>query len=581
MRTRHALIAMILVTAACTGEQANEGTSPDSTSTSTESQVEPTTIPPATPSSTAATPPEHRIRIRVVDGEGEFYDTETAETFVVQGTNYIFVQDPSGRWVSEPLDTFDYDPDQIRADFSRLAEAGFTTVRIFLDPCGNPPGCITQPGVPGLDGDYLDNVVDAISAAAETGIYLLITSNDIPDHGGYGDLANAGASSSIAGYRNAHYLTGPGHDAAVAYWGDVMEGLAERGARFDHVLAWSLLNEQWLFGEQPPLSLTEGLVTTADGATYDMADPDQKSEMVANNLNRYVERVVDTIKTTDPTALVTMGFFSPQFPNPTAIGGTWYVDTAGYLTGSAPLDFYDFHAYPGEDIPLDQIAENFGVQLSPDKPVVMGEYGPFKERFGEITTAARSISDWVVESCSLGFDGWIYWSYRSNPTVGDTTWGLTSEEGFLLDTLAPANRPDPCAPITIETNNLAFGAPVRASMSLPEEPPENAVDENETTQWGAGADAPQWIEIDVGDGVDVGRVRLLVAQYPEGDTTHRVLIDRGSGFEVVHEFNANTRPGDWLEFAPESPLQDVITVRIETRSSPSWVAWGEIEITGP
>ena len=364
----------------------------------------------------------------------------------------------------------------------------------------------------------------------------------------------------------------------MAYWDALLGGLVGRAARFDHVLAWSLLNEQWLFGDQPPLSLDSGSVTTADGVAYDMADPSAKREMVASNLLRYAHLVHDAIEAHDPTALVTMGFFSPQFPNPTGIGGSWYVDTVAYIEGGAPFDFYDFHAYPGEDIPLEQIAENFGVHLVPDKPVILGEYGAFVHRFGTLRGATRAISDWLTESCRLGFDGWLYWSYRSNPTVDDRTWGLTSEERVLLDALAPIDRPDPCAPIEVATPNLAFAADVRASGSLPAEPPEAAVDENEATQWGSGAEPVQWIEVELDPTAQVAEIRLLVAQWPEGRTVHNVLIDEGAGFRSIHTFDGTTRDGDWLEFVPEAALMGIERLRVETITSPSWVAWREIEV---
>ena len=579
VRISFSLIALVLVAAACSGSPTSVSV-PSVTSgpaTSVSSTVALTSSQPAVIES-GAPPLEHRIGVRVVEGRGEFFDRMTEETFVVRGVNYVFLERSEGIWVNEPFDTLGYDPDLTRADFRRIADAGFTTVRMFFDHCGDPPGCITRPDRPGVDPAYLENVVDVMNAAAETGLFLLLTSNDIPDLGGYGEAANRQAGEQFAGYRNAHYLTAAGHEAAAAYWSDFMGGLVDRGARLDHVLGWSLLNEQWLFGQQVPLSLFSGLVVAADGETYDMADPDQKTAMVANNLNRYANLVHDVITDHDPTALVTMGFFAPQFPNPTAIGGDWYVDTVGYIEGGAPFDFYDFHVYPGEDIPLQLLAENLGVHLLADKPVVMGEYGAFIHRYGELTTATRAISDWIVQSCSLGFDGWIYWSYRTNPNVDDKTWSLTSEDGFILDALAPVDRTDPCSPIAVETENIAFKAAATASRSLDGEPPRFAVDEDETTQWGAGASPIQWFEVDLGGPKVVAEIRLLVSQYPEGDTVHRILIDRGAGFEPVHTFAEYTSDGDWLEYIPPTPLVDVRGVRIETTSSPSWVAWREIEV---
>ncbi|MDF1500570.1 MAG: hypothetical protein P1P76_08880 [Anaerolineales bacterium] len=48
----------------------------------------------------------------------------------------------------------------------------------------------------------------------------------------------------------------------------------------------------------------------------------------------------------------------------------------------------------------------------------------------------------------------------------------------------------------------------------------------------------------------------------------------------LHVFNQSTAGGDWLIFTPESLVEDVQVLRIDTLSSPSWVAWGEIQVFG-
>jgi hypothetical protein len=150
----------------------------------------------------------------------------------------------------------------------------------------------------------------------------------------------------------------------------------------------------------------------------------------------------------------------------------------------------------------------------------------------------------------------------------------------LLDLLAPRNQPDPCVPEALPGGNVAYGKPVRASAALPAEPPANAVDESLGTQWGSGSDAPQWIEIDLQEAYRVTEVRLLVAQYPEGPTIHRVYLRRARDWEQAYEFAGETRPGDWLILMPAAPFDDVTAVRVETVSSPSWVAWSEIQVLG-
>jgi len=518
--------------------------------------------------------PEHRIGIREVDGAAEFFDKETGEKFNPRGANYVFV--PVGdRFSNLTLSVGIYDATRTREDFQKLADLGFNTVRVFIDSCSEGPGCITRLGTPSLNADYMDNMADMMEAARDAGIFILFTSNDLPDGGGYSEEANRGSGEIFAGYRNSYYLTEVAISATRRYWRDILTALIDRGAAFDAVLGWQLLNEQWMFEDQPPLSLSEGMVETTTG-TYDMSDPQQKEQMVADGLVYYIDQMKEEILLHDPTALVTMGFFAPKIAAP-----GWYVDTMPLLERSS-LDFFDFHTYPGS-ISFADFVEAFGMIGFIEKPIILGEYGAFRHIYGDLETAAQVISRWAAESCEYGFDGWLYWTYYpASPEVGDRTWGLTDEDGYLLQLYSPENQPDICAGLEIDNGNLAFMKPVSASRSLSEEPAENAVDGNPATQWGAGDGPLQSIRIDLRGSYLIREIRLLVAQFPEGVTTHRIEIQTGndSEFFTVHDFNEVTRDNDWLVFSPDTPLEEVRLVQIVTTSSPSWVAWKEIQVFG-
>ncbi len=126
--------------------------------------------------------------------------------------------------------------------------------------------------------------------------------------------------------------------------------------------------------------------------------------------------------------------------------------------------------------------------------------------------------------------------------------------------------------------NVALGRPVTASAEA-QGPAELAVDGRYETSWGAGDDAPQWIEIDLGGVVSVGQIRLLTAQYPAGETDH-VVLGRGAdgSLRVLAELRGVTDGGQLLEHTPSAPWTGIRAIRIETRSSPSWVAWAEVEV---
>ena len=98
----------------------------------------------------------------------------------------------------------------------------------------------------------------------------------------------------------------------------------------------------------------------------------------------------------------------------------------------------------------------------------------------------------------------------------------------------------------------------------------------------ATKDDVQWIEIDLQGTYRITEIRLLVAQWPEGDTLHyaQTRLSSTDGYTTVHEFAGTTADNDWLVFKPDVSLENVGQIRIRTISSPSWVAWKEIRVFG-
>ncbi len=89
----------------------------------------------------------------------------------------------------------------------------------------------------------------------------------------------------------------------------------------------------------------------------------------------------------------------------------------------------------------------------------------------------------------------------------------------------------------------------------------------------------QWIEIDLENPSSISTFRLKISQYPEGTTHHQIWVGGSDrGMSLIHEFSGNTSDSQILEFSPDTPLTGIQFVRIVTTSSPSWVAWREIEV---
>jgi hypothetical protein len=526
-------------------------------------------------------PVEHRISIRRTYGIASFYDHESGKDFIPRGVNYFYLVPVGGIYENRVFGVNEFDRQRVEKDFQRLREAGYNTVRIFLDLCNPGPECIVSAEGEGVNQAYLDSIVAVMQIAKENGLVLILSSNDLPEASSYEALSRQGASEKFASYRNIQFLTSKGIEAVSMYWEDLLGGLAQRQAPFEVVLGWELLNEQWYVADQPPFSLSEGKVTTANGLTYDLSDPTQKQNIAVDGMLYYIEQIRKAIQRYDPAALLTMGFFAPDHPNPWRTGDTRYVETAPLLP-SADLDFYDFHIYPANTLTMTGYVENFGIANYYEKPMLIGETGAYLQAYPTLEMASRTIQDWIASSCSYGFDGWLYWGYyRASEDLPDATWGFSDGDGLMMKALSPAFQPDPCTTTVLRGDNLASGKTVRASASLPNRPPEAVLDDL-PSGWNSGEDAPQWIEIDLGAEMAIGKIILTVDQWPDGDTLHQIWVGReGEELRQVGELRGWTSDGDILEFAPEQPLTGIRYVRILTVESPSWVGWVEIKVLAP
>lgn len=530
-------------------------------------------------------PPEarqSRIAVRQVAGVAELYDTLTGETFTPRGHNlvkYTFAEDPINGpgYFDMVMSPRRYDRAEYRADLEAMAGLGFNVIRVMLETCG-ANDCIYPRGGTGrgLSGAYLDIVADLLDLAAEVGVYVWLTSNTLPDEGYYVQKSYSGAEGLIS-ESQATFMSQAGMDAYAEYFTDLFTGLIERDARLDHMFSFSIRNEYWYDLREEPWPSTSGQVTTARGTRYDLAVPAERDALAEETLIHFIDTMTGVIKGLAPTALVSIGFFAPAGPNTYRPGDFKHVLTARALVES-DADLFDLHSGPGpHGLSVAEFQENFGAVGLQSKPLVMGEMALFRADYPSLAVAAQQAVDWQTVSCAAGYDGWLTWHWDGDELEGDGLWG--SDGTLLGEALAPALHPDPCATVTVRNPNLAFGRPVTASSSLPEEPPVNAVDGG-GAQWGSGGDAPQWLEIDLGSVVEVGSLRLTVAQYPDGATVHEVYGGTVSPADtLLHTFAGETAEGDVLVHAFATP-PSVRYLRVLTTASPSWVSWREAEVLG-
>jgi hypothetical protein len=494
------------------------------------------------------------------DGTKELFDRRTRETFVARGSNLLMKVREGDHVASGLFRPRDWSPAKVDRELRGLASRGYTIVRVFIDLC--QVDCISTSNG-SIRPEYARNIARFLEMARKRGLVVMLASNDVPDRG-YSDRLPC--CTPFGGYRNSLWLAPDGHDLLEEYWTEVVRALQRQDAPLQNVI-YELQQEQWVFDDVAPLSLTSGMVTTADGQTYNLSSPAQKREMVESNTRVAADRVRAAIRRLDPGALVTMGFFA-EFP-----GDNRVVPIPAMLTDSA-LDLVDLHLYPGVGHTLEEQVDQIGLTGAVTKPVVMGEFGAFRFAYGSPRLGAYELARWQVDSCAYGFEGWLTWLWAKRDVE---VYGALQAKGAIAGLLSPDEMPDPCDASDVPTNVAPLGT-ATASASLPGEPPSAAIDGLAETQWGAGDYAPQWIEIDLGSVRSVDEIHLLVAQFPEGDTHHRLLLagaDRA--FALAKEFERSTAQGDTLSFVPSEPL-NARYVRVESVASPSRIAWSEIQV---
>ena len=386
--------------------------------------------------------PEHRIGVRVVNGVGEFYDKVTGIKFVPRGMNYTVMgaqQNMAGGTVISHA-TFApgiYNRQLANQALADMHGSGYNTVRVFIETTTKT----SISGTSGLSDPYLDNVADFLGLAAANQMYVIFVTDWIADSPPYNQIIARECCDTFDS-SNAVHLSASGVEASGRFYGDFVKELIERNAPVDTVFSFNVSNELAFDSNEPPLAWNSGTVSLGNGQTYDMAKTEDKKRIIDEGLVYYIDQVRQAILAQDPTALVGVGFFAPQEPNPFRIGDTRIIRTYAAIWLSQ-ADYIDLHAYPNpKDLTLAQHMENYEANGMLVKPIMMGEYGAFTFAFSSPQEAALALRAWQVESCSFGFDGWLMWTW-DNEFNGEM-YSALSDNGAINGALAPVLNPDPC-----------------------------------------------------------------------------------------------------------------------------------------
>jgi RHS repeat-associated protein len=205
-----------------------------------------------------------------------------------------------------------------------------------------------------------------------------------------------------------------------------------------------------------------------------------------------------------------------------------------------------------------------------------------------------------AENCIVqawgGTGQWQYYSYSADghrikrKVDGVETWQVYGLDGELVSEYAAAGATSaPQKEYGYRNGQLLVTAAVGSKLNVasatasntagPGNEPSKAIDNSTSSFWSSGGPAQQWIELDLGTTYTISKIRLLVNQLPNGATTHQIYGGPTTGsLSLLGTLSGTTQNGQWLQF--DTATTNVRYVRVTTTSSPSWVAWSEIEVYG-
>jgi hypothetical protein len=329
-----------------------------------------------------------------------------------------------------------YDPYRTESLMRSLKSHGYNLVRVFIKTGGrgsafsNIRGMSGPSDTEGLSVPYMDNFIDFLIRAQRYGIYVMpcFTENEMMDNNYFKELSGGADKQAILFSEDGikakqHYI-----ELFLKYIKGVNPDLIST------LFALTMQNEFAFHSDEAPFDQLSGSYTFIDGSSYDMTDDDARRALANAAIHNYYAAMKEAINSHAPGLLLGEGTFAMG-----AVGKT-YANSKGIraipgvndlrfpMTAvellSTDLDFLDFHIYrwrvsgTGADV-FNHFADNMKVftpecaNLMQSKPVIMAEYGSFKENestMGEALIFTRELREAALE---YGFKGSCFWTVNT------------------------------------------------------------------------------------------------------------------------------------------------------------------------
>ena len=428
-----------------------------------------------------------QIIIKKQGGENaQFVGAKSGKEFIVKGVNYCAIRladhdafepdiiatqahvdrvklinsDPANALVLGLIKMGDtikfYDPYRTETMMRILKSNGYNFVRVFIKTGGrgsditNIRGISGPTDMKGLYAPYMDNFIDFLTRAQKYGIYVMpcFTENEMMDNDYFKKLSKGASGQGIL-------FSVDGIKAKQLYIELFLQYIKNKNSKLiNSLFALTMQNEFAFHSDEAPFNQTSGTYTFIDGSTYDMSNDNGRRALANAAIQNYYAKMKEVVETNAPGLLIgegtfAMGAVGKTYDNSKGIHAIDGNDDLRFPMTAVELmktdiDFLDFHIYrwgcpgSGKDV-FNHFAENMKVfspeckELMKSKPIVMGEFGSFKEDEASLTEAIVFVKELQDAALEFGFKGSCYWTMRCFEQT--RLWNLMWEDAKMLNGL--------------------------------------------------------------------------------------------------------------------------------------------------
>ncbi len=364
-----------------------------------------------------------------VDANG-FFIKATDERFIPRGFNHTVL---AKHWHAT-FNTDVYRHDSMENVLAEMHRIGANVIRVWIWGRQGDTGFTGSKKSQGLDGAYMENVVDFLRLAARYQIYVIPILDETPHNAYYDALMVDPAhevNPDVGGYNRQYLAQGPiaAKRAAIA---DFVRCIKESDpGLINTVLGWSLANEVFVNYTDGPFSPGEGEALTANGKRYDMTAKEQRQACYDEGITHWANQLASAIKEIDPEALVTAGMWTSDASGRTPVNGLMSDDKdprvpprPSALGGpNSLLDFIDVHIYPWDG--TSKVRPDMHERELVTKPAIVGEYGVFKDKTPN--QARTMFREMLEQAYAIGYHGDLFWVWNLVGVPGQT-WSAVEED---------------------------------------------------------------------------------------------------------------------------------------------------------